>query len=125
MAALKERGFPVPTAVAHNRHAVVMTLLDGCPLNQVPPVPPLVFHPALSQCPSYAPLPSFLSVVPLRRSCVSDTASLPGRSMSILRWHLPLLTTARSPPFFPTLPFLPHSSLASFFTHPALSQLQF
>eukprot|EP00884_Botryococcus_braunii_P005218 jgi/Botrbrau1/14698/Bobra.0108s0052.1 len=35
MAALKQRGFPVPTAVAHNRHAVLMSMLDAVPLSQV------------------------------------------------------------------------------------------
>ena len=35
MKALGEHGFPVPVAVAHNRHAVLMSLVDGVPLVQV------------------------------------------------------------------------------------------
>lgn len=35
MAALGEKGLPVPTAIAHNRHAVLMSLVDGVPLVQV------------------------------------------------------------------------------------------
>lgn len=36
MSALGEQGIPVPRAVAHNRHAVLMGLVDGVPLMQVP-----------------------------------------------------------------------------------------
>lgn len=35
MKALKEHGLPVPQAIDHNRHAVVMTMLDAQPLNRV------------------------------------------------------------------------------------------
>jgi RIO kinase 2 len=33
--ALYDRGFPTPTPVDHNRHAIVMSLVDGLPLSQV------------------------------------------------------------------------------------------
>mmetsp|Transcript_20615 Transcript_20615/g.62074 ORF Transcript_20615/g.62074 Transcript_20615/m.62074 type:complete len:530 (-) Transcript_20615:274-1863(-) len=35
MAALEQRGMPVPRAVDHNRHAVLMSLVDAYPLTQV------------------------------------------------------------------------------------------
>lgn len=35
MAALGLRGLPVPRAVDHNRHAVLMSLVDAYPLTQV------------------------------------------------------------------------------------------
>lgn len=35
MAALGQRGLPVPRAVDHNRHAVLMSLVDAYPLTQV------------------------------------------------------------------------------------------
>ena len=35
MVALGEHGLPVPYAVAHNRHCVLMTLVDAVPLVQV------------------------------------------------------------------------------------------
>ncbi len=34
MKALGEHGFPVPRAVDHSRHAVLMSLLDASPLVQ-------------------------------------------------------------------------------------------
>jgi RIO kinase 2 len=37
MAALGQRGLPVPRAVDHNRHAVLMSLVDAYPLTQVGP----------------------------------------------------------------------------------------
>ena len=36
MVALGEHGLPVPYAVAHNRHCVLMTMVDAVPLVQVP-----------------------------------------------------------------------------------------
>lgn len=39
MAALEQRGMPVPRAVDHNRHAVLMSLVDAYPLTQVTPTP--------------------------------------------------------------------------------------
>lgn len=39
MAALEQRGLPVPRAVDHNRHAVLMSLVDAYPLTQVPVMP--------------------------------------------------------------------------------------
>ena len=36
MAALGAHGFPVPRAVEHNRHAVLMSLVDATLLVQVP-----------------------------------------------------------------------------------------
>lgn len=33
--ALYDRGFPTPTPIDCNRHAICMSLVDGCPLNQV------------------------------------------------------------------------------------------
>ncbi|KAJ0403416.1 hypothetical protein P43SY_003987 [Pythium insidiosum] len=33
--ALHERGFPTPTPIDHNRHAICMSLVDGFPLSQV------------------------------------------------------------------------------------------
>lgn len=41
MEALGAAGFPVPRAVDHNRHAVLMSLVDAIPLVQV--APPAVF----------------------------------------------------------------------------------
>jgi len=35
MVALGEHGLPVPYAVAHNRHCVLMTMVDAVPLVQV------------------------------------------------------------------------------------------
>ena len=35
MVALGEHGLPVPYAVAHNRHCVLMTMVDAIPLVQV------------------------------------------------------------------------------------------
>ena len=35
MKALGERGFPVPVAVDHSRHAVLMSMAPGVPLSQV------------------------------------------------------------------------------------------
>lgn len=35
MKALHERGFPVPTPIAQNRHIVVMSLAPGVPMSQV------------------------------------------------------------------------------------------
>ena len=35
MVALGEHGLPVPYAVAHNRHCVLMTMIDAVPLVQV------------------------------------------------------------------------------------------
>jgi len=35
MKALGDHGFPVPRAVDHNRHAVLMSMLDAAPLVQV------------------------------------------------------------------------------------------
>ena len=35
MTALGKHGFPVPVAIENNRHAVLMSLIDGCPLVQV------------------------------------------------------------------------------------------
>lgn len=35
MAALEQRGMPVPKAIDHNRHAVLMSLVDAIPLTQV------------------------------------------------------------------------------------------
>ena len=37
MKALGERGFPVPVAVDHSRHAVLMSMAPGVPLSQVMP----------------------------------------------------------------------------------------
>lgn len=37
MVALGEHGLPVPYAVAHNRHCVLMTMIDAVPLVQVSP----------------------------------------------------------------------------------------
>lgn len=34
MAALEQRGMPVPKAIDHNRHAVLMSLVDAIPLTQ-------------------------------------------------------------------------------------------
>ena len=42
MAALGAHGFPVPRAVEHNRHAVLMSLVDATLLVQVRP--PSVLH---------------------------------------------------------------------------------
>jgi RIO kinase 2 len=39
MRALKAHGFPVPQPVAHNRHTVVMELIDAFPLRQIARVP--------------------------------------------------------------------------------------
>lgn len=39
MVALGEHGLPVPYAVAHNRHCVLMTMIDAVPLVQVRHVP--------------------------------------------------------------------------------------
>lgn len=33
--ALFDRGFPTPTPIDHNRHAIVMSLVDGLPLSQI------------------------------------------------------------------------------------------
>lgn len=46
MKALGERGCPVPVAVAHNRHAVLMSLVDGVPLVQVRCAQPLCTCPS-------------------------------------------------------------------------------
>ena len=35
MKALGEHGFPVPVAIDSNRHAVLMTLVEACPMVQV------------------------------------------------------------------------------------------
>ena len=35
MAALHKQGLPVPEPIDHNRHAVLMSLVDACPLVQV------------------------------------------------------------------------------------------
>ena len=35
MVALGEHGLPVPYAIAHNRHCVLMTMVDAVPLVQV------------------------------------------------------------------------------------------
>ena len=37
MKALGDNGFPVPVAVDVNRHAVLMSIVDGYPLTQVGP----------------------------------------------------------------------------------------
>lgn len=42
MVALGEHGLPVPYAVAHNRHCVLMTMVDAVPLVQVSIVVSLV-----------------------------------------------------------------------------------
>lgn len=39
MKALSEAGIPVPTAIAQNRHQIVMSLIDGFPLRQISSVP--------------------------------------------------------------------------------------
>jgi RIO kinase 2 len=39
MKALSEQGLPVPEAIAHNRHTIVMSLVDAFPLRQISSVP--------------------------------------------------------------------------------------
>ena len=39
MKALSDAGVPVPTAIAQNRHQIVMSLIDGFPLRQIKSVP--------------------------------------------------------------------------------------
>lgn len=51
MVALGEHGLPVPYAVAHNRHCVLMTMIDAVPLVQVN------YAPVMSCCVlSYTPV---------------------------------------------------------------------
>ncbi len=45
MAALEQRGMPVPRALDHNRHAVLMSLVDAYPLTQALPALALPLHP--------------------------------------------------------------------------------
>ena len=42
MKALHETGFPVPRPLDHNRHAVLMSLIDAAPLYQVIPDPEII-----------------------------------------------------------------------------------
>ena len=35
MSCLYENGFPVPVPVAYNRHAIIMSFINGFPLNKV------------------------------------------------------------------------------------------
>lgn len=50
MAALEQRGLSVPRAVDHNRHAVLMSLIDAYPLTQVPHLcPPACLIPPASE----------------------------------------------------------------------------
>lgn len=42
MKALHETGFPVPRPLEHNRHAVLMSLIDAAPLYQVIPHPEIL-----------------------------------------------------------------------------------
>ena len=49
MKALHETGFPVPRPLEHNRHAVLMSLIDATPLCQVVSYPEIIIgdHTAL------------------------------------------------------------------------------
>ncbi len=74
MAALEQRGLPVPRAVDHNRHAVLMSLIDAYPLTQVPHL-----------CPPACLIPPVLNQ--LLRSCMADTVDTasPARGLSPIR----------------------------------------
>ena len=48
MKALGQAGLPVPVAVDHNRHAVLMSLVDATPLVQVHTSLPAACHDAVA-----------------------------------------------------------------------------
>lgn len=93
--ALSDHGFPVPTAIDNNRHAVLMELVDAQPLVQVGQ------HTAHSTLHILNPLPLNLTKIwpgtrpkPVLRSghyCVEAAGSTVGASMwSLMTWLIPL-----------------------------------